>query len=54
MKRRRSYEYSKRSGYAFKLLKYSAAGLLALDQETIEQSLGRIDYQYDPEKNQFV
>ncbi|MCI8886895.1 MAG: DUF4250 domain-containing protein [Hungatella sp.] len=27
---------------------------LALDQETIEQSLGRIDYQYDPEKNQFV
>lgn len=29
-------------------------GALSLDQETIEQSLGSIDYRYDPEKNQFV
>lgn len=27
---------------------------LSLNQETVEKSLARIDYRYDPERNQFV
>lgn len=60
----RDGEYTERSGHAVKLYQHAVADnypdmdelcrSLCLDRKDVDEKLASIDYEYDPEKNQYV